>query len=136
MTLPTLTTVFDSYQMSLLETYIDNKIATGLPYKNYIANLYQTDTDDPTAVFEYNNTGLTFNWVYVSDGVYSATINQVLDTDKIILPAIGINTSGITYANLSVGIEGSTTVFNINSSNSGVPTNLDGTISVQIYIYP
>tara|TARA_R110000824_G_scaffold304858_1_gene492659 strand:- start:112 stop:561 length:450 start_codon:yes stop_codon:yes gene_type:complete len=58
------------------ETAINNL----LPFTSLVQLLTQTGTNTPVATEVYNNTGETFTWSYVSQGVYRITSTNTLFT--------------------------------------------------------
>ncbi len=44
--------------------------------KKYVADLFQTGTDAPTATVLFNNTDIAFTYEYVAPGTYSVTSNK------------------------------------------------------------
>ena len=83
--LPTLTTVFDAYQLSLLEAYIDNKISLGeSPIKTYIVRCTFDELGAMTIEDRYNTTTLTTeNPINVGAGHFEIDIVGTLDAAKI-----------------------------------------------------
>lgn len=51
-------------------------------YKSYVALITQTSTNPPSAIIVQNTTDLTFNWVYVSAGLYTCTITGAFTVGK------------------------------------------------------
>jgi hypothetical protein len=53
--------------------YLINSSVGGVAYTSLVQLLNQTATNAPVATEVYNNTGETFTWSYVSQGVYRIT---------------------------------------------------------------
>lgn len=56
-----------------VQSIIDLANAVQLGYTSLVQLLTQTSTNAPVATEVYNNTGQTYTWSYVSDGVYRIT---------------------------------------------------------------
>ena len=56
-----------------VQSIVDKVPALGLGYTSLVQLLTQTSTNAPVATEVYNNTGQTFTWSYVSQGVYRIT---------------------------------------------------------------
>jgi len=56
-----------------VQSIVDLANAVQLGYTSLVQLLTQTSTNAPVATEVYNNTGQTYTWSYVSDGVYRIT---------------------------------------------------------------
>ena len=102
----------------------------GLPYTSLVQLLNQTGTAAPVATEVYNNTGQTFTWSYVSNGIYriTATGTPFAIGKTVVLLNSGNNGSGVWYDPRWSRI--SDTIIEVTSTDNSI-TN--GSFEIKIY---
>ena len=110
---------------------IVNKVpALSLGYTSLVQLLTQTSTNAPVATEVYNNTGQTFTWSYVSNGIYriTATGTPFAIGKTVVLLNSGNNGSGVWYDPRWSRI--SDTIIEVTSTDNSI-TN--GSFEIKIY---
>ncbi len=111
-------------------------LSTDSAYKSLVQLLTQTGTNPPVATEVHNNTGQTYTWSYVSDGVYritstgtpfTANKTVVFANAGVYAPAIGANTQWSLISSSIIEL----TSLNLNSTQNELITN--GSFEVKIY---
>jgi len=74
--------------------------------KKYVADLYQTGTSAPVATELFNDTGLYFQYEYVSPGVYAVTASENLFTGPGAGQKVQVAISNNTYVDDVAGPDG------------------------------
>lgn len=74
--------------------------------KKYVADLYQTGTSAPVATELFNDTGLYFEYEYVSTGVYAVTASENLFTGPGAGQKVQVAISNNTYVDDVAGPDG------------------------------
>ena len=119
-----------------VQSIVDLANAVQLGYTSLVQLLTQTSTNAPVATEVYNNTGQTYTWSYVSDGVYRITstgtpftVNKtvVFANAGVFAPAIGANTQWSLISSSIIEL----TSLNLNSTQNELITN--GSFEVKIY---
>ena len=113
-----------------VQSIVDKVPALSLGYASLVQLLTQTGTNAPVATEVYNNTGQTFTWSYVSQGVYRITsTNTPFTVNKTV---VFINTGSINNGVFEPRWSRiSDTVVEIVSSSDYLCTN--GSFEIKIY---
>jgi len=117
-----------NFSVGDLKAFISN--GSTLPYTSLVQLLNQTGTNAPVATEVYNNTGETFTWSYVSDGIYriTATGTPFAIGKTVVLLNSGNNGSGVWYDPRWSRI--SDTIIEVTSTDNSI-TN--GSFEIKIY---
>ena len=113
-----------------VQSIADRTPALSLGYTSLVQLLTQTSTNAPVATEVYNNTGQTFTWSYVSQGVYriTATGTPFAIGKTVVLLNSGNNGSGVWYDPRWSRI--SDTIIEVTSGDNSI-TN--GSFEIKIY---
>ena len=113
-----------------VQSIVDKVPALSLGYTSLVQLLNQTGTAAPVATEVYNNTGQTFTWSYVSNGIYriTATGTPFAIGKTVVLLNSGNNGSGVWYDPRWSRI--SDTIIEVTSTDNSI-TN--GSFEIKIY---
>ena len=113
-----------------VQSIADRTPALSLGYTSLVQLLTQTSTNAPVATEVYNNTGQTFTWSYVSQGVYriTATGTPFAIGKTVVLLNSGNNGSNVWYDPRWSRI--SDTIIEVTSGDNSI-TN--GSFEIKIY---
>jgi hypothetical protein len=113
-----------------VQSIADRTPALSLGYTSLVQLLTQTSTNAPVATEVYNNTGQTFAWSYVSNGIYriTATGTPFAIGKTVVLLNSGNNGSGVWYDPRWSRI--SDTIIEVTSTDNSI-TN--GSFEIKIY---
>ena len=113
-----------------VQSIADRTPALSLGYTSLVQLLTQTSTNAPVATEVYNNTGQTFTWSYVSNGIYriTATGTPFAIGKTVVLLNSGNNGSGVWYDPRWSRI--SDTIIEVTSTDNSI-TN--GSFEIKIY---
>ena len=118
-----------------LKTYIGSGGGASLPYTSLVQLLNQTGTAAPVATEVYNNTGQTFTWSYVSQGVYRITSTGAPFAGNKTVVLLNPGAPGAAAATIQWNLINSSTIeltsLNLNATTNGLITN--GSFEVKIY---
>jgi hypothetical protein len=115
-------------------------LAGGLPYKSYTARISQSGTNNPTVdILFYNNTGLTFSWVRLTNGIYYAQPVGI-DYSKVAIFITNGTDGTAPYATVLANSGGGPTGFAIwlytyNSTDSSATDGELKNTSIEIRVY-
>lgn len=114
-----------------VQSIVDLANAVQLGYTSLVQLLTQTSTNAPVATEVYNNTGQTYTWSYVSDGVYRITSTGTPFTvNKTVVFVNYGNANSVGFGNI-VWQRVSDTVLEIIPGGNG--RVVDGSFEVKIY---
>ena len=113
-----------------VQSIVDKVPSLSLGYTSLVQLLTQTSTNAPVATEVYNNTGQTFTWSYVSNGIYriTATGTPFAIGKTVVLLNSGNNGSGVWYDPRWSRI--SDTIIEVTSTDNSI-TN--GSFEIKIY---
>ena len=113
-----------------VQSIVDKVPSIQLGYTSLVQLLNQTGTAAPVATEVYNNTGQTFTWSYVSNGIYriTATGTPFAIGKTVVLLNSGNNGSGVWYDPRWSRI--SDTIIEVTSTDNSI-TN--GSFEIKIY---
>ena len=114
-----------------VQSIIDLANAVQLGYTSLVQLLTQTSTNAPVATEVYNNTGQTYTWSYVSDGVYRITSTGTPFTvNKTVVFVNYGNANSVGFGNIMWQRVSDTVLEIIPGGNGRV---VDGSFEVKIY---
>jgi hypothetical protein len=114
-----------------VQSIVDLANAVQLGYTSLVQLLTQTSTNAPVATEVYNNTGQTYTWSYVSDGVYRITSTGTPFTvNKTVVFVNYGNANSVGFGNIMWQRVSDTVLEIIPGGNGRV---VDGSFEVKIY---
>ena len=115
-----------------VQSIVDKVPALSLGYTSLVQLLNQTGTAAPVATEVHNNTGQTFTWSYVSNGIYriTATGTPFAIGKTVVLLNSGNNTSGVWFQYDPGWSRISDTIIEVTSTDNYI-TN--GSFEIKIY---
>ena len=118
-----------------VQSIVDKVPSIQLGYTSLVQLLTQTGANAPVATEVYNNTGETFTWSYVSQGVYRITSTGTPFTVNKTIVLVNPGTPGAVAATIQWNLINSSTIeltsLNLNSITNGMITG--GSFEIKIY---
>lgn len=99
-------------------------------YKSYVALISQSSNNAPVPIVVQNTTNLTFNWVYVSTGLYTCTITGAFTVGK---TGCFISNNGFGFIVAYPNDVNTIRISTADTTGAGSDDILNGTLEIRIY---